>query len=685
MFLGLRLTDEDNPDLIMNYFNNLSGVGAGSDSGLQLNNVEVLYTKVQRVYFKPHNKEERQRDLRVNLEIHAGISPVCRKSLCVLLSDDEDPCFLYSLLITEDDFKVLKSQQGLLVDFDNFATQLICLFEQCSVQPSSMSKTPPKFLMILEEESMEWNFKLVETNNFKHLCHLSLIILPASDSDIKTHMAVKVKQLKEAVSHKSRDVLNLETRINDLSAKYEAKTKELDEFEQKYLMEKNQLQLHSSQQINLEKDRLLEAKLEWQRQCEKEKIEVEHRHTEIVKQLHTELAGLRTQNLTYKDKQIHLEATNKEQAKQLQNLEKELNLAERDLAQLKKQNSKLDLDYHDKDKTVNTLRTKVAVLEQELKDKCVLITKQTEMLKNAKEQKQHLDDLLSEKESQLQSKKCSLKNLSDELMKANEIITKLQTELASVKSKLKLRTSIALEQERLLDTKQKELGQLETKIESCAKEAKEAKAEVDDLKNQLKSLQNQLEEKEKIIKNNDNVINWLNRRLADNQLPLQSGTPGPITVPSSVHLTLPRTNKLFHNRFETRTPAPNGVQPVTLNTLPFRNPIVQISNSSQSNRSTTRTTTNGITDNTVGLTTFNKSGQISSTSTPVERANSLNKVAGNTGGTSSAPTIMENNSPPILSNTLKSKTATGTMQGGLRRAALSDKPILPSAYFKSLH
>lgn len=63
----------------MNHLNNTVSCGVGGDSGLQLNNVEVLYTKVQRVYIKAKNKEERQRDLRVNVEVHAGLSPVCRK------------------------------------------------------------------------------------------------------------------------------------------------------------------------------------------------------------------------------------------------------------------------------------------------------------------------------------------------------------------------------------------------------------------------------------------------------------------------------------------------------------------------------------------------------------------------------------------------------------------------------
>lgn len=64
----------------MNFMNSLAGNTLQSgDIAMQLNNVEVLYTKVQKVYLKPQYKEERQRELRVNVEIHSGISPVCRK------------------------------------------------------------------------------------------------------------------------------------------------------------------------------------------------------------------------------------------------------------------------------------------------------------------------------------------------------------------------------------------------------------------------------------------------------------------------------------------------------------------------------------------------------------------------------------------------------------------------------
>lgn len=129
------------------------------------------------------------------------------------------------------------------------------MLEQCLAAGPALSKTPPKFLLLLAEEGSEWIFKLVETNNFKHLCHLSLNISPASDSDLKTHMAMKIKQLKESLANKSRDSLNMESTLSSLNSKLEAKSRELEQLEQKYLSEKSQLQMSSSHQISVEKDR----------------------------------------------------------------------------------------------------------------------------------------------------------------------------------------------------------------------------------------------------------------------------------------------------------------------------------------------------------------------------------------------------------------------------------------------
>lgn len=82
------------------------------------------------------------------------------------------------------------------------------------------------------------------------------------------------------------------------------------------------------------------------------------------------------------------------------------------------------------------LKTKLAVAEQELKDKEKLIEKQQELLKSANEQKTFLEEALNEKEIQLQRKQAAVQTLSSDLIKCNDIVAKLQGDLAASKAKV---------------------------------------------------------------------------------------------------------------------------------------------------------------------------------------------------------------------------------------------------------
>lgn len=56
------------------------------------------------------------------------------QALSLLITDDNDSMFYYSLLLTQDDYRILKAQQGLLLDFGNFPAQLVKLIDVCRSQ-----------------------------------------------------------------------------------------------------------------------------------------------------------------------------------------------------------------------------------------------------------------------------------------------------------------------------------------------------------------------------------------------------------------------------------------------------------------------------------------------------------------------------------------------------------------------
>nr|CAD7432982.1 unnamed protein product [Timema monikensis] len=578
------------------------------------------------------------------------------KNLSLKLTDDDDPLFLHVLMITEEDFKSLKSQQGLLVDFDHFPSQLVRLLEQCH---NANDNSASRFLLILEEEEREsvldggrTCLKIVETNNFKPLVHLSLKIGGGSDAEIKKFMAANIKQLKEVVSRSEKQLSRSESQLAEAMRKLSTKCKEVEQLHQQWNQEKTEFHVRHMAELAQGQDKLAQAELviclcggiavssvvvsfgseysaarmvqlDWQKKHETEKQELEERHSHVTKELENQINNLKLQNQILFEKQCQSDSVNRldmklllvrldmklllarldmklllvrldmkllpvrldtkllpvrldtkllpvrldtkllpvrldtkllpvkllvvrldmklllvrldmkllpvrEQSKQLELLEKELNHIQRECASLRQQNVKLDTDYHEKEKVINSLNTRTAVLEQEVKDKVILLNKQQELLRSSNQQKAHLEESLAEKDRSLQRKQVSLRSLSDELVKANEILTKLQAELSSTNSKLKLRTSIALEQEHLLDTKQKELYTLQVQCSEQTERIKHLEAQEKQLSEALQDANMKLQDKDKLLKNNDNVINWLNRRLNESQSqfnPLQHGGP----------------------------------------------------------------------------------------------------------------------------------------------------------------
>ncbi|XP_063231726.1 spindle assembly abnormal protein 6 homolog isoform X3 [Bacillus rossius redtenbacheri] len=507
---------------------------------------ECLYSKIHRLYVKSKCKEEKQKDLRISVELVPSVNPVFGQNLTVQLTDDDDPFFLYGLALTEDDFKDLKSQQGLLVDFDRFPGELLRLLAECRHEGEPSTN---RFLLVLEDPESEGPYsgqqtslQVLETNNFKHLCHLCLHVSRGNDAEIKKLMAVKIKQLKAAESG-GKQLSRTESQLEEAVRRLEEKTRELAESQRRWAEERSDLHVGSLRELAQEREKCAGLQLEWQRRLADERARLEEQHAQASRGAEAELARLRSQNEALAERHRQAESLGKELAAQLEQLRKEARQLEQDCAGLRRRNVKLDADYHQEEKEVHALATRVAVLEQKLKDKTVLINKQNDLLCSTNQKQARLEECLADKDSIIQKKQQEAQNLSDELLKSNEILSKLHMELSCTKSKLKMRTSIALEQERLLDAKQRDLGEAGSRASQQAERLAALEAEVAELRGALETARSQLEEKTKHLRNNENVINWLNRRLNEAQaspLPPRSTALG-LTASSTPLSTAPIT------------------------------------------------------------------------------------------------------------------------------------------------
>lgn len=189
---------------------------SSSNFGLR-SEVDKVYDNLVPVRIQTQSNEERKQLIRLSVElIPVGLtSSSFRKDFQVEITDEQDPYLFYSLRMSEEDFSILKSQQGLLIDFSSFPAKFVQLVERCVLENQSET---PKFLIILknytEMSKPCYLFEIVETNPFKHLCHLSLQMSEGSEGQIKKHLSNKLRQFKEERDDHMQVIQSIEQQLD---------------------------------------------------------------------------------------------------------------------------------------------------------------------------------------------------------------------------------------------------------------------------------------------------------------------------------------------------------------------------------------------------------------------------------------------------------------------------------------
>ncbi|XP_064576521.1 spindle assembly abnormal protein 6 homolog isoform X1 [Zonotrichia leucophrys gambelii] len=492
---------------------------------------ERIFDRAVSVRVRGCGCEERRLNVRVNIELLSISNPVHKKDLAVRLTDDTDPFFLYNLVISEEDFQSLKSQQGLLVDFSAFPQKFIDLLQQCIQE---QNKDIPRFLLQLVSSAPALDhtpvsLNVVETNPFKHLTHLSLKFLPGTDAEIKKFLANCLKCLKEdkmMLEEKLRRTEeDLTRQLSYTQQSLSEKSRELEKLKNEWTSYTTALSNKHSQELTSEKERALQAQTQYQQQHEQQKKELENLHQKSIQQLQNRLSELEVINKDLTERRYKGDSTVRELKAKLSGLEDECQRAKQEVLSLRRENTTLDAECHEKEKLINQLQTRVAVLEQEIKDKDQLVTRTKEVLDATQEQKVILEESTEEKHRHIEKLETTIKSLSAELLKANEIIKKLQGDLKTLMSKLKLKNTVTIQQEKLLAEKEEKLQKEQRESQEMGQSLRVKEQEVCKLQEQLENTIQKLEESKQLLKTNENVITWLNRQLSEVQMAKKLDSP----------------------------------------------------------------------------------------------------------------------------------------------------------------
>jgi len=488
-----------------------------------------LFSKSLLVLFK----ENGQRKTTLDVSIQSRISSIRhRKELFIQLTNPDDLFFLQTLTLGEEDFQNLKSQQGLLVDFIAFGQKFIDLLEMCINEEKALA---PRFILqftcslgSMTSSSCLGTLEVVETNPFKHLVHLSLKFVAGNDEEVKKYLVTCLKSLKEEKSslenHLNGTEKDLSSRLSNAQKLLSDQSKELSELKEKLHREVDETTKYYQGEITKEK----EAFLKLQQTCEEKicsnRINLEEQFNKQIHELERKWRELQSANKDLTDHKYRYESLIRELKSKLSTLEQERSVITRDVQTLRRQNTNLDSDRHERDKTLNHLRTRVAVLEQELQDKEHVIQRANELIETSNDQKARLEMDLNHHIRQSNQSDENVKTLSAEVIKGNEIIQKLQGDMKNLKGRVKMLNIVTTKQERIIEEKAAVLLQKESNETKHKEDNMLVKKQLEEEKAKYEDISLKLNESEETLKNNENVINWLNKQLNEQSIHRLSST-----------------------------------------------------------------------------------------------------------------------------------------------------------------
>ena len=166
------------------------------------------------VLLQRSDKEDTVEQLSVRLLVGNTRQSVSMKVLRMHIFSENDLLFLHTLEVSEDDFQTLKADQGILVDFTNFSGKIIDLLKRCI---ASKGQETPRFKAVLAMTAGEYIFKMVETNDFKQLPHISLCFRPGTDIAIKSFLAFRLTEVQQHCDGLQHEVSCSKEEVSKLS------------------------------------------------------------------------------------------------------------------------------------------------------------------------------------------------------------------------------------------------------------------------------------------------------------------------------------------------------------------------------------------------------------------------------------------------------------------------------------
>ena len=439
--------------------------------------------------------------------------------LIIQITNPNDPLFLYTLELSELEYQQLKSEQSLLVDFQNFPDFILKMFYFCKNEKDD-TFTCVFTIGGLNENNFSSNtsgiLTVEEKTQYRKLNHLILKFQAANDNTLKKYLSDISKEYKDKYE-------NLYIKYNDLNQSYDNFQKEAAILKENYQKSEYEHKTVIDNLLNEKNNEINSIKENNFKENKKELETLEAQKNKKINELENKISQLQgilddaTKNKTQlEEHKLKLEINQKDLEGKFAISNTELNVYKSEITNLRQENSELNQKCLNSEKQITELNFKNENILKQLEEKNKSLENMKQLVDSLNKQRDSNEDTIKSLKANNNKLESKLQLSIKEINKANDIIQRLQNEIKNQKSKYKSTKNELNTQEQLINQKQMLLDEQNRTIKEMKRENESKDQEIMGLKNQINNYNNKLNENEKLIEENKQMILYLNKNINEN-------------------------------------------------------------------------------------------------------------------------------------------------------------------------
>ena len=420
--------------------------------------------------------------------------------LIIQVTNPNDPLFLYSLDLSEIEYQQLKTEQSLLVDFQNFPDFITKMFYFCKNDKDDIYTCVLTLGGIGENNFSSGGNGILaveEKTQYRKLNHLILKLQAANDISLKKYLSDVSKEYKEKFE-------NLSQKYSDLNQNYEILQKEnlnlkenLQKIEYEHKTSLDNLLNEKNKEINLIKENNFKENKKQLELMESDKNKTISDLENRISQLQGILDDATKNKTQLEEHKLKLEINQKDLEGKFAISNTELNVYKTEITNLRQENSDLNKKCLNYEKNLTEFNFKNESILKQLEEKNKSLENMKQLVDSLNKQRDSNEDTIKSLKASNNKLENKLQLSIKEINKGNDIIQRLQNDIKIPKSKIKSTKNELNTQEQLINQKQILLDEQNKTIKDLKRDNETKEQEIIGLKNQINNYNNKLNENSK--------------------------------------------------------------------------------------------------------------------------------------------------------------------------------------------